>query len=532
MTSAKTVVSLRNVHAAGDGNPDGSAASRYVRMRSSTILLVDDEEANLDLLEAVLAEAGFSQLVRTMDAREATALAAQHAPDLVLLDLHMPHRHGLEVLADLRRATPPGDYRPVLVLTADVTSEARDYALSLGARDFVTKPFDTGEVLLRVENLLDTQLLHADERAARERAESAEARASLLADWSRILVATIDPETAAEHLPALVVPRWAARCDVVLRLRQAELREGTRDHGVLTSPVRTSEGVIGAITLAGAHDAPLVADQALVDELATRLGLAAERARLLAAAELAARERERLLAVVAHDLRNPLGAIGMYAEMLRSMLPEQDEDRNDAYRRTALRTIHGSTVAMQRLVEDLLDAASLRDGGLRIHRAPQRVGDAFEAAERMLRPLADAAGVTLVFDADGESAERAGALDAERVVQLLSNVVGNAIKFTPARGTVTVSYRADANAVMASVTDTGPGIAPEDLPHLFIAYWRGDRRAERADDERRGAGLGLWIARAIVEAHGGELRVESRPDHGTTFHFTLPFADATRRWED
>jgi len=117
-------------------------------------------------------------------------------------------------------------------------------------------------------------------------------------------------------------------------------------------------------------------------------------------------------------------------------------------------------------------------------------------------------------------------------VQLLSNVVGNAIKFTPARGTVTVRYRADANAVMASVADTGQGIAPEDLPHLFIAYWRGDRRAERAGDERRGAGLGLWIARAIVEAHGGELRVESRPGDGTTFHFTLPFADTTRRWED
>ena len=532
MTNVDTAIPSRTVHAADDGIADGSAANRYVRMRACTILLVDDEEANLDLLEAVLAEAGFSRFVRTMDAREVTALAERHAPDLVLLDLHMPHRHGLEVLADLRRATPPGDYRPVLVLTADVTSEARDYALSLGARDFVTKPFDTGEVLLRVENLLDTRLLHADEREARERAEAAEARASLLAEWSRILVASIDPATAAEHLPTLVVPRWAARCDVVLRQRDIQRGELARDRDVLTSPVRTSDGVIGAITLAGTDDAPLVADQALVDELATRLGLTAERTRLLAAAELATRERERLLAVVAHDLRNPLGAIGMYAEMLRSMLPEQDEDRNDAYRRTALRTIHGSTVAMQRLVEDLLDAASLRDGGLRIYRASQRVAEPFEAAERMLRPLADAAGVTLVFETDGNSAERVGALDAERVVQLLSNLVGNAIKFTPAGGTVAVRYCADANVVTAAVADTGPGIAPDDLPHLFIAYWRGDRRAERADDERRGAGLGLWIARAIVEAHGGELRVESQPGHGTTFHFTLPFADTTRRWED
>jgi signal transduction histidine kinase len=81
-------------------------------------------------------------------------------------------------------------------------------------------------------------------------------------------------------------------------------------------------------------------------------------------------------------------------------------------------------------------------------------------------------------------------------------------------------------ALTASVADTGPGIAAEDLPHLFTAFWRGDRRG------RRGVGLGLWIARAIVEAHGGELRVESAAGHGTTFHFTLPFADAARRRED
>ncbi len=91
-------------------------------------------------------------------------------------------------------------------------------------------------------------------------------------------------------------------------------------------------------------------------------------------------------------------------------------------------------------------------------------------------------------------------------------------------------YAADDAGVAGSVADTGPGIAADELPHLFTAFWRGDRR------DRRGVGLGLWIARAIVEAHGGELRVESRaapdPGHGTTFHFTLPFADAARRWED
>jgi signal transduction histidine kinase len=502
------------------------AADRYARMRRSTILLVDDEEANLDLLEAVLGEAGYTQLVRTDDARAVADLAAKHAPDLVLLDLHMPHRHGLEVLADLRRATPEGDYRPVLVLTADVTPEARDYALGLGARDFVTKPFDTSEVLLRVENLLDTRLLHVDERAARERAEQAEARASLLAEWSGILAASVDPRTAAEHLATLVVPRWAGACEV--RFGGAS-DAAAQASGSLSAPVRTSDGAIATLTLRSTEGVPLAADQGLVDELAGRLGLAAERARLLAAAELAARERERLLAVVAHDLRNPLGAVGMYAEMLRSMQPD---DAADTYARRALATIHSSVVGMQRLVEDLLDAASLRDGGLRIHRVPSVVSVPFDVAERMLHPLAAAAGITLAVEPAPGASARVGAFDAERVVQLLSNLAGNAIKFTPVGGRVTMRYRADEHGVTASVIDTGPGVAPEDLPHLFVAYWRGDRRAQRAGDERRGAGLGLWIARAIVEAHGGELRVESRVGEGTAFHFTLPFAEAVTRWED
>jgi signal transduction histidine kinase len=113
-----------------------------------------------------------------------------------------------------------------------------------------------------------------------------------------------------------------------------------------------------------------------------------------------------------------------------------------------------------------------------------------------------------------------------RVVQLLSNLLGNAVKFTPSGGAVDVRYAVADDCLAASVADTGPGIDPDDMPHLFTAFWQRDRR------DQRGAGLGLWIARAIVEAHGGRLRVASTPGHGTTFHFTLPFAHATRRWED
>ena len=107
-----------------------------------TLLLVDDEEANLDLLEVLLNAEGYDNLVRTSDARQAMPLWERHAPDLVLLDLHMPHRDGFAILRDIRERTAPDDFRPVLVLTADATPEAKERALSTGAKDFLNKPID------------------------------------------------------------------------------------------------------------------------------------------------------------------------------------------------------------------------------------------------------------------------------------------------------------------------------------------------------------------------------------------------------
>jgi two-component system, sensor histidine kinase and response regulator len=400
------------------------------RLRDCTLLLVDDEPGNLDLLEGLLESDGYTRIVRTTDPREVLGLLKAHEPDVILLDLHMPHRNGLDVLRDLSAHDSDGAYRPVLVLTADATLDARDQALSLGARDFVTKPFDVTEVLLRVENLLDTRMLHRDERAARLRAEAAEAHAL----------------------------------------------------------------------------------------------------ELLAEAQLATSERERLLAVVAHDLRNPLGAIAMYAEVLSSLQPDdaplgtESEQRVRAYARTALGTIHTSAATMQRLVQDLLDASTLKANALAIVRSPTSAQQTVDDAVRMLTPRADAAGVRL----DVEACDDMVPIDGPRLTQLVTNLVANALTVTPRGGTVRVSLaRSDDGAALeGSVTDTGPGIPAQLMPHLFTAFWRGDRR------DRNGVGLGLWIARAIAEGHGGDLTAVSMPGTGATFSFTLPLADRERRLED
>lgn len=561
--------------------PAGTSAtpvSRRARLRGCTLLIVDDERANVDLLEALLESDGYQRIIGTCDPREVPALVAQHAPDLVLLDLHMPHRHGLDVLADLVSATPAGEYRPVLVLTADATVEARDRALELGARDFLTKPFDAIEVLLRVENLLDTRVLHLDVQRAQRRSEQAELRAALLATWSRLLAATVDPHSVLAQLPRLLGPRHVSACVIGAsssppidwteasfndtaeralpslhvwaqslathvehadgRAAAVPLQPTVNGLAVFGAPIATTAGVCGALVVAVPTDAVKlphgmlpVLDQRMVEELAARTGMALEHARLLAEAELATSERERLLAVVAHDLRNPLGAVAMYAEMLRSLQPDDAVDGpTQAYARTALATIHGSTRTMQHLVEDLLDASTLRGGAIRVSRMPIALSAPLTDAIGIMTPPVDAAGVTLVIDAadSDNTAEEAVALDGGRAVQLLCNLMANAVQATPAGGTITVRWRrsADGTALEGAVSDTGAGIPVDQLPHLFTAFWRGDRRA------RRGVGLGLWIARAIVEGHGGDLAVESTVGVGSTFRFTLPFAPNARRRED
>jgi len=135
------------------------------QLRGSRILVVDDEIANVRVLRRLLERAGYGDVLGTTDPREAVSLYEEEHPDLVLLDLHMPHMDGFEVLQGLRARIPGDVYLPVLVLTGDLDPEVKERALSMGARDFVTKPFESTEVLLRIKNLLETRHLHRELRS-------------------------------------------------------------------------------------------------------------------------------------------------------------------------------------------------------------------------------------------------------------------------------------------------------------------------------------------------------------------------------
>ena len=516
-------------------------------VRGCTLLLVDDEEANLDLLEVLLEAEGYTSLVRTSDARQAIPLWERHAPDLVLLDLHMPHRDGFAVLADIRDRTPPDDFRPVLVLTADATPEAKERALSSGAKDFLNKPIDATEALLRVHNLLETRVLYTQQRDARRAAE-------LLAEASRVLNASLDAATAVAQLSRLVVPRVADCCVVDLfdaggavraaathadpaeetRLRgvspstEAEVAEGARaagptELGSLLGGCPASAGLVVPLHAAGRAVGRMVlgrtgpgarfgaAEVALAEELGRRAAMAVENARLFGEARAATEARQHTLAVVAHDLRNPLTAIRMDAEMLVHMIGPS----LGTFQRESLERIYAITGRMDGLIQDLLEVSRMERGTLALEVFPRDPATMLAEAAHTLRPLAAAHGLRLEVDAgDGLPPVL---VDSARVVQIVSNLVGNAVKFTPEGGAVTLACGpGGAGEVRFAVMDTGPGIPPEQVPHIFGAFWQ----ARHAD--RRGLGLGLSIARGLVEAHGGRIWVESEPGRGASFVFTLP----------
>ncbi|HYH81396.1 MAG TPA: HAMP domain-containing sensor histidine kinase [Longimicrobium sp.] len=230
-----------------------------------------------------------------------------------------------------------------------------------------------------------------------------------------------------------------------------------------------------------------------------------------APAQPAPRWRDEAVAAVSHDLRNPLNSISLAAELLQRAWPS---DPALLPERGLLDAILTSTEQMRRMVMDLLDQSRLDAGGIPVAAQPVELGPILRAAADSQRLVAQQRGVTLaVIDA----VPCPVLADDARIDQVLGNLLGNALAHTPEGGRVTIAAERAGDQVRVSVSDTGPGIPADVLPHVFDRFFRGA-------EGHHGAGLGLSIARAIVEAHGGRIHAESTPGHGATFVFTLPLA--------
>jgi signal transduction histidine kinase len=218
--------------------------------------------------------------------------------------------------------------------------------------------------------------------------------------------------------------------------------------------------------------------------------------------------RRALVTDVAHELRTPLTTLRCQIEAVQDGLQPADA--------ATLRSLHEETLLLARLVGDLEDLALAESGQLPLQRAPVAIAEAVDAALSAIRPLAAARGIALQADVPPSLTADA---DGARVAQVLRNLLANALTHTPEGGTVRVSARADGGQVRVEVADTGTGIAPEHLPHVFDRFYRADPSRARATG---GAGLGLAIVKQLVEANGGRVSAASEPGAGARFTFTLP----------
>lgn len=261
--------------------------------------------------------------------------------------------------------------------------------------------------------------------------------------------------------------------------------------------------------LYGLLAALLVAATGIGGYVAQRLGRAREKQRVaLEAARKAVAARDELMGIVAHDLRNPLGAIKMKATLMRKgVQPERARQQAESIERVATR--------MERLIKTMLDVTTLEAGRFTVNVGPCAVAELLDETAETFDSLAVSKQVR--FERIAAEPELTLLADRERVLQVLSNLAGNALKFTPPGGTVTLSIERDGPMARFEVRDTGPGIAPESLPRVFERFWT-------KTHGQKGTGLGLFIAKGIVDAHGGRIWLESEVGVGTRVFFTLPIA--------
>jgi signal transduction histidine kinase len=411
--------------------------------------------------------------------------------------------------------------------------------------------------------------LYVAERAARAEAEAAHDRTAFLLEASIVLSSSLAFGENLERLAEMSVPRFADLCLVevvsesrpvprliahahrdpaegmriqehrwvnppdldgslgvpnVLRTGVSELHDpvegelrtateflGSNLRSLVVAPIVARQKIFGAITFASYGERRLGGvDKELAELIGRRAGIAIDNALLFAEAQRSTRAMEDVLAIVSHDLRNPLSAIRLNtASLLRVDGPQQARVQRHAA------AIERSSATMSRLIADLLDYSNIQRGTLALERRTTQAAEILGAVSELCSALAAERHVELDVQTSGVT-ERNFEADVDRLAQALGNIVSNAINVTPSNGRVAVSARVDETEIVFVVEDAGPGLSPDELARVFDRYWRS------ANTNYRGTGLGLAIAKGIAEAHGGRIWGESEVGKGSRFHIAVP----------
>jgi PAS domain S-box-containing protein len=501
-----------------------------LKIQDARILIVDDQEPNIQLLEDLLHQGGYTCWRSVRDARTAAAACAEFQPDLILLDLLMPTLDGFGVLDQLRPLLAAEAYLPILVLTVDLTPESKRRALAAGAKDFLVKPLDAIEVLLRVKNLLETRFLYhqlqqrADERIREQAALIDQANdAILVCDLAdRITFWNHGAEKLYGWTAAEVQGRAAA--DLLFKTRPAELAEANRAvaasgrwEGELPQVARDGRELIVASRWTLLHDATGRPKSKLVINTDITEKKQAE-GKLLRAQRM--ENIDRLASGIAHDLNNILGPLTMGIDLLRMSYP-------DAPNEPLLATLRTSVQRGADLVRQIL----MFSRGLTGPRCRVQLGPLVSELVTLFQQTFPKS-ITITTSIP-QSLWQINA-DATQVHQLLANLCINARDAMPQGGQLRITAHnqrvTDAEAgrneglspglfVVLEVEDTGTGIPAELLEKIFEPFFT-------TKEVGKGTGLGLSTAQSIVRNHGGRMQLDSTPGKGTRFTVYLPAVDA------
>jgi len=526
------------------------------------ILVVDDRPSKLLAMEALLSELG-EQVVCASSGADALRHLLERDFAVVLLDVNMPDMDGFETAAFIRQR-PRSRHVPIIFITAgsDETNALQGY--SLGAVDYILTPIVPEVLRTKVRVFVDLyrmtdqlkrqaeeRIALADECAARAVAEEARRRTELLAEAGKSLGHSLDLASTIRAICDLFVPDLAdsvrvrlidggggpamevaagpsgpeeleaaaaqsmdrAACSGMLQLVRGD---GEAEIRGVAYPLIAREAVVGVLLLtAGERRGPYdPATLVLVEALGTRAAPALDNCLLYQQIQQRDLRKDQFVAMLAHELRNPLGAITSAVAVLESARAATGSEAQ------ALEVMQRQLRSLTQLVDDLLDVSRITSGKIALHRAPV---DLAAHAARCLE----------TFQATGATAGHAVSLrstsawidgDPTRLDQVIGNLIGNAVKYTRPGGRIGVWVGSEGDEAVLEISDTGVGMSPDVLARAFDLFFQADGGADRAQG---GLGVGLTLVRQLVELHGGTIRAESGgPGQGSRFTVRFPLSAA------
>lgn len=393
-------------------------------LKNANILIVDDQLANIDVLTGLLDAKGFTNYTTTTDSRKVVNLFEEFKPDLILLDLNMPHLNGFQVMIQLKTLIPADTYLPILVLTADVTQASKQKALAAGAKDFLTKPFDLVETDLRIRNLLLARYLTMQ-----------------LKSQNQILEEKVKERTAELEKTNVELKMAKNRADEMNKLKSY------------------------------------------------------------------------FLSNISHEFRTPLISILGFSEILVNELENPEQIENARY-------IFESGQRLQKILNDILSLTDIEKQRLETSVKKIDLIQFIKSASTEYQKYAEKKG--LIFKSILNQKEIWLNTDSTLLKNVIDNIFDNSIKFTKKGGisiTVNLELEKESTKAVIKITDSGTGITPDKIQHIFTPF---RQESEGLNRSHEGMGLGLSVAKQLVEILHGEIFIQSEIAKGTMLIIKLP----------